>query len=140
MQQAILQAKKAKNEIPVGAVIMKDGEIISCAYNQKEQLNSVIAHAEIIAIKKAAEKLGRWRLNDCIMYVTLEPCPMCAWAIIDSRIKAVYFGAYDMNYGAFGSVIDLRKIANSKLKVYGGINEDECRKILDDYFSKIREK
>ena len=120
MQQAILQAKKA--------------------YNQKEQLNSVIAHAEIIAIKKAAEKLGRWRLNDCIMYVTLEPCPMCAWAIIDSRIKAVYFGAYDMNYGAFGSVIDLRKIANSKLKVYGGINEDECRKILDDYFSKIREK
>jgi tRNA(adenine34) deaminase len=138
MKRAIELAKQAKGEIPVGAVIIKDGEVISSAFNQKEELKDVTCHAEILAIRKAEEKLGRWRLDDCEMYVTLEPCPMCAWAIINSRIKSVYFGSFDPNYGALGSVIDLREFVNSKLKVYGGIMEDECNKILKEYFNKIR--
>lgn len=138
MKRAIEVAKQAQSEIPVGAVILKDGEIISSAFNQKEKLNDATAHAEILAIREAEKKLNRWRLDDCEMYVTLEPCPMCAWAIINSRIKTVYFGSFDTNYGALGSVIDLRKLANSKLKVYGGIQEDECNKILNEYFEKMR--
>ena len=101
-------------------------------------MNDVTAHAEILAIREAEQKLGRWRLDDCEMYVTLEPCPMCAWAIINSRIKTVYFGAFDHNYGALGSKIDLRKLANSKLKVYGGIMEKECNEILQKFFSEKR--
>lgn len=140
MERAINLAKQAKGEIPVGALIIKDGEIIAETFNQKEILNDVTVHAEILAIREAEQKLGRWRLDDCEMFVTLEPCPMCAWAIINSRIKTVYFGSYDHNYGALGSKIDLRQIANSKLKVYGGIMEDECNKILKDFFEKKREK
>lgn len=138
MRRAIDLAKKANGEIPVGAIIVKDGEILAETFNQKEVLNDVTAHAEILAIREAEKKLGRWRLDDCEMYVTLEPCPMCAWAIINSRIKTVYFGAYDHNYGALGSAIDLRKLANSKLKVYGGIMEKECTKVLDEFFDKVR--
>ena len=140
MERAINLAKQAKGEIPVGALIIKDGEVIAETFNQKEILNDVTAHAEILAIREAEQKLGRWRLDDCEMFVTLEPCPMCAWAIINSRIKTVYFGSYDHNYGELGSKIDLRQIANSKLKVYGGIMEDECNKILKDFFEKKREK
>ncbi len=140
MQRAIAAALKAKDEIPVGAVIVQNNEIVASACNQKEKLNDVTAHAEILALRQAAEKLGRWRLEDCVMYVTLEPCPMCAWAILQARLKAVYFGAYDTNYGALGSVIDLRNPANSKMKVYGGIMENECKKLLDDYFSNMRGK
>lgn len=140
MQRAIAAALKAKDEIPVGAVIVKNNEIVASACNQKEKLNDVTAHAEILALRQAAEKLGRWRLEDCVMYVTLEPCPMCAWAILQARLKAVYFGAYDTNYGALGSVIDLRNPANSKMKVYGGIMENECKKLLDDYFCNMRGK
>lgn len=138
MKRAIELAKLANGEIPVGAIILKDGKVVSSAFNQKEQLKDVTSHAEILAIRKAEEKLGRWRLDDCEMYVTLEPCPMCAWAIINSRIKSVYFGSFDTNYGALGSVIDLRKLANSKLKVYGGIMEDECNELLNKYFREIR--
>ena len=140
MQRAIAAALKAKDEIPVGAVIVQNNEIVASACNQKEKLNDVTAHAEILALRQAAEKLGRWRLEDCVMYVTLEPCPMCAWAILQARLKAVYFGAYDTNYGALGSVIDLRSQANSKMQVYGGILEDKCRQLLDDYFSNMRDK
>lgn len=139
MKRAIEYAKLANGEIPIGAVIVKDGEIISGAYNRKEELNDVTAHAEILAIIEASKHLGRWRLDDCEMYVTLEPCPMCAWAITSSRIKTVYFGSYDVNYGAFGSVIDVRNLANSKLKVYGGIMETECNEILNEYFKKLRQ-
>ncbi len=128
------------SEIPVCALIVKDGEIIASAANQKEQINDVTAHAEILAIRKAEEKLGNWRLDGCELYVNLEPCPMCAWAIIQSRISTVYFGAYDRNYGALGSVIDLRKLLNSNLKVYGGILEEECNKILEEHFAKMRVK
>ena len=131
-------ANSAGNDIPVGAVIIKDNKIIAQAFNKKEKINDVTAHAEIIALREAEQKLGNWRLEDCIMYVTLEPCPMCAWAIIQSRLKAVYFGSYDPNYGAFGSKIDLRKLLNSKLQVYGGIMEEECDKILKEYFEALR--
>ncbi len=140
MQRAIEAAHLAKDEIPVGAVIVKDNEVIASACNKKECENDVTAHAEILALRQAASRLGRWRLEDCVMYVTLEPCPMCAWAILQSRLKAVYFGAYDPNYGALGSVIDLRCQANSKMKVYGGILEEECKQLLDDYFKNIRGK
>ncbi len=140
MKRAIEYAKLAGKEIPIGAVIVKDGEVISGAFNRKEELNDVTAHAEILAIREASKILGRWRLDDCEMYVTLEPCPMCAWAIINSRIKTVYFGSYDVNYGALGSTTDLRKFAGSKLKVYGGIMETECDKILNEYFNNLRFK
>ena len=138
MRRAIDIAKRAKGEIPVGAIIVKDGEIISSAFNQKEKLNDATAHAEILAIRDAEKKLGRWRLDDCEMYVTLEPCPMCAWAIINSRIKNLYFGSFDPNYGALGSKLDLRKISNSKLKVYGGIMEEECDRVLEEFFENVR--
>lgn len=138
MQRAINAAKKCQNEIAVGAVVVKEGEVISSACNQKETLNDVTAHAEIIALRKAAEKLGTWRLKDCELYVTLEPCPMCAWAIVQSGIKTVFFGSYDTNYGALGSVLDVRKLAGSKLKVYGGIMETECDRLLKECFKKIR--
>lgn len=138
MKRAIETAFQAKGEIPVGAVIVKHGQIIASAFNRKEELNDVTAHAEILAIREAAKKLGNWRLDNCEMYVTLEPCPMCAWAIINSRIETVYFGSYDVNYGALGSALDIRKLANSKLKVYGGIMEEECDKILKEYFINLR--
>ena len=138
MERAVKLAKRAKGEIPVGALIIKDNEVIAETFNQKETTQDVTSHAEILAIREAEQKLGRWRLDDCEMYVTLEPCPMCAWAIVAARMKAVYFGSYDHNYGALGSVIDVRKLANSKMKVYGGIMEEECDKILKDYFKELR--
>lgn len=138
MQRAIDAAKNCGEEIAIGAVIVKGTEVIASACNKKESLNDVTAHAEILAIREAARKLKTYRLNDCDLYVTLEPCPMCAWAIIQSGIRSVYFGCYDANYGALGSAIDLRHQANSKLKVYGGIMEEECKKLLDECFKKIR--
>jgi tRNA(adenine34) deaminase len=138
MEKAINLAKQSGKEIPVGAIIVKNKEIISMATNSKEKDNDVTSHAEILAIRQAEEILNNWRLEDCDMYVTLEPCPMCGWAILQARIKNLYFGSYDCTYGAFFSKIDLRKLANSKLKVYGGIMEKECDKILEDYFQKIR--
>ncbi len=138
MQRAIAAAKLADGEIPVGAIILQNGTVIASACNKKEYDNDVTSHAEILAIREASKKLNRWRLDDCELYVTLEPCPMCAWAILQSRIKVVYFGSYDTNYGALGSVIDLRTIANSKMKVYGGIMEEECNRLLKDYFKNLR--
>lgn len=138
MSRAIELANLATGEVAVGAVIVKDGKIIAEAHNKKEQNKDVTSHAEILAIREAEQKLGNWRLDECDLYVTLEPCPMCAWAIINSRIKNVYFGSYDLNYGALGSKIDLRKIANSKLNIYGGIMEEECDKILRECFEELR--
>lgn len=139
MEQAIsLLNKYDEREIPVAALIVKDGIVISKATNKKEQDSDVTSHAEILAIRNAERVLNNWRLDGCELYVTLEPCPMCSWAIINSRIKSVYFGSYDTLYGALGSKIDLRKLANSNLKVYGGIKQDLCDKILEEYFNKLR--
>jgi tRNA(adenine34) deaminase len=138
MKLAIEEAKKVVGDIPVGAVVVKDGEIIATAYNTKEKDKDVTSHAEILAIRKAEQVLGNWRLDDCDMYVTLEPCPMCGWAILQSRIKNLYFGSYDASYGAFTSKIDLRTIASSKMNVYGGILENECDEILKTFFAKLR--
>ena len=138
MKLAIEEAKKAVGDIPVGAVIVKDGRVISKAFNTKEKDNDVTSHAEILAIRKAEQVLDNWRLDDCDIYVTLEPCPMCGWAILQSRIKNLYFGSYDVNYGAFTSKVDLRVIANSKLNVYGGLLENECDEVLNSFFKNLR--
>ena len=141
MIRAIEEAEKVlKNgkDIPVGCVIVCDNKIIASAHNLREENNDITAHAEILAIKEAQEKLGTSRLTDCEMFVTLEPCPMCAWAIIQSGIKALYFGSYNTQYGAIESVLNLPKLANSKIKIYGGIEEEKCNKILEDFFKDLR--
>ena len=138
MALAIDEAKKTKFDIPVGAIIVQNDKIISIRHNEKELKQDVTAHAEILAIKEAEEKLHNWRLSDCEMYVTLEPCPMCATAIINSRISKVYFGAYDLLYGALGGKFDLRTVFKSKLKVHGGICEEECSKLLKDFWKNER--
>lgn len=137
MINAIEEAKKVTSDITVGAVIKSGDEIVASCHNLKEELNDVTAHAEILAIKEAEQKLGRWRLDDCDMYVTLEPCPMCAWAILQSRIKNLYFGSYDRQYGGF-SVYRLQSKTNSSINIYGGIMEEECDKLLKEFFEKIR--
>ena len=139
MLKAIEIAKNSDNDIPIGAVIVKDGEIISFAHNQREKDNIATYHEEILAIQRANEKLKNWRLNNCEMYVTLEPCPMCASAIIQARISKVYFGAYDSLNGALSSKCDMRQIMNyNNLDVIGGIEEENCTKILKEYFSELR--
>lgn len=139
MLNAINEAKKCKNDIPVGCVIKLNGQIIASSHNMREENNDVTAHAEILAIQQAQNKLNSSRLNDCEMFVTLEPCPMCSWAIIQSGIKTLYFGSYNTQYGAVESVVKLPQLANSKIKVYGGIREDECNRMLEDFFKKMRE-
>lgn len=134
MKDAIFEAKKCKIDVPIGCVIKKDGDIIAKAHNRRELDNDITAHAEILAIKKAQKKLNTSRLTGCEMYVTLEPCPMCGWAIIQSGIKNLYFGSYNNQYGAF-SVINL---PHANLKIYGGIEEDICNKILEEFFKGIR--
>ncbi len=138
MAIAIEEAKKSEGDIPVGAVIVKNGKIIAKAHNTREKDNDITSHAEIIAIRQAEKLLNNWRLDDCEMYVTLEPCPMCGWAILQSRIKSVYFGSYDKNYGSFSSKIDLRQISSSKPKIYGGIKEEECDSLLKNFFQTLR--
>lgn len=138
MLDAIKEAKKCENDIPVGCVIKKDGEVIASVHNKREELEDVTAHAEILAIKEAQKVLKTSRLCDCEMFVTLEPCPMCAWAIIQSGIKTLYFGAYNSQYGGMESAVNLPKLANSKIKIYGGICEEECSTILNEFFKGIR--
>ncbi len=130
-----------KGEAPVGAVIVKDGVVVARAYNKREMLKDPTAHAEVLVIKKASRKLGSWRLNGCDLYVTLEPCPMCAGAIIQARLSNVYFGARDLKAGAVGTVINLFEIErfNHKVRFFGGILENECSEILTKFFSMLRE-
>jgi len=133
---AILEAKKCIKDVPIGCVIKKDGKIIASAHNRRELDDDVTAHAEILAIKEAQKVLDTSRLKDCEMYVTLEPCPMCAWAISMSGIPTVYFGSYNQQYGALESSIKLP--LNPNLRIYGGIMEADCNKILEDFFERIR--
>ena len=142
MKQALNEAKKAydKLEIPVGAVIVKDGKIIAKSHNQKESKTDTTCHAELLAIQKASKKLGAWRLLDCEMYVTLEPCSMCAGAIINSRIKKVYIGALDEKTGAVGSKLNLFDdyTFNHKVEYETGILKNECEDILKNFFKELR--
>lgn len=141
MLEAIAMAKKAakRDEVPVGAVIVRRGRIIAKAYNLRETKRDPLAHAEILAIKKAAKKLRGWRLEGCTLYVTLEPCPMCAGAIINSRIKNVCFGAYDPKAGALGSLYNLAEgRLNHTPEVTGGVLKEECSAMLKSYFQGKR--
>ena len=139
MKIAIRLAETTDIDIPVGAVIVRNDEIISIASNKKEKDNDVTSHAEIIAIREAEKLLNNWRLDECELYVTLEPCPMCAWAILQSRIKSVYFGSYDTQYGAFGSKLNLPLYSSNKINIKGGIMEEECNNILNKFFKKVRD-
>ena len=142
MTIALKEAQKAydKEEVPVGAIIVKNGKIISKAHNLKETKNDTTCHAEIMAIKKASKKLDAWRLNDCEMYVTLEPCPMCAGAIINARIGKIYIGTDDPKAGACGSVLNLlgEYKFNHTVQVEKGIMQKEAETILKNFFKKLR--
>ena len=138
MREALKIAKQSGDDLPIGAVIMKDGKVLSKAHNKTEAKNDVTAHAEILAIQSAQKKLKSKYLKDCEIYITLEPCPMCAWAILNAGIPKVYFGAYDTKYGSLGTAIDLRDYLHSKTDVVGGILEEECSTLLKDYFKGIR--
>lgn len=144
MEEALKEAYKAYeiNEVPIGAVIVRKGEIVGRGFNQKETLKDATLHSEITAIKDACKKLGGWRLPGCTMYVTLEPCPMCAGAIVNSRIERLVIGARDLKTGACGSVLDItnNKKLNHQPEVKFGVLEKECTGILQDFFIKLRKK
>lgn len=143
MEEALNEARKAKEkgEVPVGAVIVKHGEIIARAHNLKEERKSALCHAEILVIEEATKVIGDWRLNGCIMYVTLEPCPMCAGAILQSRISEINIGTFDPTAGACGSVINVieNPYLNSSIKV-NWIYDAECSEILTEFFKTRREE
>lgn len=142
MKAALKEANKAaeKLEVPVGCVIVKDGKIIARAYNEKETKLDTTKHAEILAIQKASKKLNAWRLLDCEMYVTLEPCTMCAGAIVNARIKKLYIGTRDPKTGAAGSVLNIFKDypLNHKVEVEYDILQQECEKTLKEFFKQLR--
>ena len=144
MEEALKQAKKAyeKEEVPVGAVIVKDGKIIARAHNIKEIKQDTTKHAEIIAIQKASKKLNTWRLYGCTMYVTLEPCVMCAGAIIQSRLDKVVVGTMDEKTGACGSVLNIIEDYkfNHIVELKKGVMENECKDILQKFFKELRNK
>jgi tRNA(adenine34) deaminase len=141
MRRAIELANVAAeaDEVPVGAVAVKDGKIIAEAYNTRETTKCATHHAEVLAIEAACRALGGWRLPGVTLYVTMEPCAMCAGAIINARIPRVVFGAPDLRFGAFGSLIDLSEVPlNHKPELVGGVLSDECVKMLSSYFAKKR--
>lgn len=144
MKIALKEATKAysKEEVPVGAVIVKDNKIIARAHNLKETKKNAVSHAEILAIEKACKKLGCWRLTDCDMYVTLEPCTMCTGALINARIRKLYIGTNDPKTGACGSKINLIEDIefNHKIEIEREIMQKECEKILKDFFKTLRER
>lgn len=143
MQKALELAKIAQQEgeVPVGAVVVKDGQIVGTGRNRREQCKNALAHAEIEAIDNACKTLGGWRLFQCDLYVTLEPCPMCTGAIINSRIKKVIYGADELRSGSIGSIVNLFDFPyNHKPEVIRGILKEDCSKILKDFFKNLRKK
>jgi len=144
MNEALLEAEKAldENEVPVGAVVVHENKIIGRGYNRVEGLNDATAHAEIIALTAASNNLGRWRLNDCDIYVTLEPCIMCTGALLASRIKNLYFAAFDPKFGACGSIYNLAAEGkyNHTIKVFSGIFSAEAERMLQLFFEPKRIK
>lgn len=143
MLKALELAKESAKwgEVPVGAVVVKGSEIVGVGQNRREYGKNALYHAELEAINNACKTLGGWRLWQCDLYVTLEPCPMCAGAIINARIKNVYFGAYDSKAGSFGSIIDFNTVPyNHKPNVYGGIMEEACSAMLKEFFKNLRDK
>lgn len=143
MLEALAEAQKSYEigEVPVGAVVVKDGEIVGRGHNLRETDKNALHHAELIAIDEACTKLGGWRLWQCDLYVTLEPCPMCTGAIINSRIKRVVFGAFDKKAGSCASVINLFELPyNHKPELISGVMENECAELLSRFFKELRER
>ena len=143
MLKAIDLAKRAKseNEVPIGAVIVKDNKIIGAGYNKRENSKNALSHAEIIAINEACENISNFRLENADIYVTLEPCAMCAGAIVNARLKNLYFGAFDKRFGAVGSKLNILDSGlNYKVNFSGGYFEEQIVKMMQDFFVKIREK
>ncbi len=142
MKKAIEQARLAENinEVPIGAVIVRDGEVIATGYNLRETSKDPTAHAEMIAIREASKQLGGWRLIGCTLYVTLEPCPMCAGAIVQSRIERVVYGTMDPKAGCAGSLMNILEDPrfNHRVKVLSGVLQDECSDILTQFFKRLR--
>lgn len=138
MNLLIEKSLSVNNEVPVTALTTFNNQIISIKSNEKELKNDPTSHAEIEVIRDTALKLGNWRLKEVSLYVTLEPCPMCAGAIIQSRIKTLIFGAYDNIYGAFGSKINMKEIMNSDIEIIGGIKESECSNLMKNFFDRKR--
>ncbi len=143
MKAAIREAVKAarKDEVPIGAVIVMDGRIIARGHNTRHKTKNAVNHAEIIAIQKACKKVGDWRLSGCDLYVTLEPCPMCAGACVNARVDNVYFGAYDQKAGCAGTLMNIPadERFNHRCGVTGGIMEEECVSLLGEFFRNKRE-
>jgi len=144
MEEAMKEAKKAESigEVPIGAVIVYNGEIIARGHNLRETSQTTLSHAELNAIEQANQKIGSWRLEDCTLYVTLEPCPMCAGAIVQSRIKRVVFGAVDPKAGCGGTIINLLEESrfNHQVEVTSGVHAELCGKLLTDFFKNLRKR
>ena len=144
MKEALIEAKRAyeKNEVPIGAIIVQDGEIIARAHNFREAMQTTASHAEMLAISKANEQTGFWRLDGAILYTTVEPCMMCAGTIVQSRVKTVVYGTTDEKAGCAGTIFNLLEDArfNHQCEVVGGVMEAECKDILGRFFKELREK
>lgn len=144
MGAAMREAKKAYalDEVPIGCVIVRDEKIIARGYNRRNTDKNTLAHAELTAIKKASKKCGDWRLEDCIMYITLEPCQMCSGAIVQSRMKKVVIAAMNLKAGCAGSVLNLLQMAqfNHQVEIERGVLEEECAKMLSDFFRELRKR
>ena len=142
MREALKEAGKAKklNEVPIGCVIVRDGKIIGRGYNRRMKDKNTLSHAELNAIKKASKKLKDWRLDDCEMYVTTEPCQMCSGAIVQARIKKVYIGCMNPKAGCAGSIMNLLQVDefNHQVEIESGVLEEECSTVLKDYFKELR--
>jgi len=142
MKEALVEAEKAlvQGEVPIGAVIVFEDKIVARAYNLKEQYNDPTAHAEVLAVREACKKLKNWRLNKCTIYVTIEPCPMCAGALVQARIQRLVFGAWDSKAGAAGSLLNVVNFPqfNHRMEVISGILEEECGEIMQRFFQSLR--